>query len=347
MIRFVNLGFFGGGGGSSTETVRKRDPKSAELLNMDKAIYGLISPIASRYGGQVSPITVSKTVTENPYNTDGSANSDYVSAMSGKGGRGPSTSTTVTTEEQTYGGDANAWNQSQLGQNYDIADKLSGIAADNSLNLLKENPTYLTKAGTALDDAQKYAVEGQQSASKYYGNADDYLAEHKNLLANGGNAGLSNYMKSIYDSINSNYAKSAGSLIDDAAARGIVNTSTSGRAIQGLSDSASKAAADQYAAGFNTYAQNYLGGADSSKGLAESTLNTANNTVNNLAKIASGYNESYNSGLNGLKTYAGLPTTYYQNALAPIMPAYNYWKDMTDAYYGHEDYDTVVSQGGK
>ena len=64
-----------------------------------------------------------------------------------------------------------------------------------------------------------------------------------------------------------------------------------------------------------------------------------------LQNAASGYNQNYNSGLQGLETFAKLPTQYYQNALAPISPLYNYWKDLTESYYGHEDYDTVVHNG--
>ena len=90
---------------------------------------------------------------------------------------------------------------------------------------------------------------------------------------------------------------------------------------------------------------NYQNIINSMLGINDNSLKTMQGRAGVLQNAASGYNQNYNSGLQGLETYAKLPAQYYQNALAPVIPAYNYWKDLTDAYYGHEDYDTVVHNG--
>lgn len=266
------------------------------------------------------------------------------------------------------------------------------------------------------------------------------MNQNKELASKGTNQGLSNLMSEVYKSINSNFGKDASALIADAASRGVVNSTTGNRAIQGLSDSASSAAGEQYMSGFQSLLNNALQGAQTADALAQNVVSTADKTNQNYANIidsmlginsgalntlqgkagilqnnaqgynqsagtvqtaynsvlnnmlglnadsrdtmqsqagvlnsnmnsmiganenalgtmqgranvlnnaSQGYNRDYTTGLQGLETMAKLPSQYYQNALSPISPLYNYWKDMTDAYYGHEDYDYIVSQNGK
>lgn len=337
------------------------------------------------------------------------------------------------------------------------------------------NP-YISKMDASATGADRFAT-------KYYDDADWYLNQNKELASKGTNQGLSNLMSEVYKSINNNFVKDASALIADAASRGVVNSTTGNRAMQGLSDSASSAAGEQYMSGFQSLLNNALSGAQTSDALAQNVVSTADKTNQNYANIinsmlginsgalntlqgkagilqnnaqgynqsagtvqnaynsvlnnmlglnadsrdtmqtqagvlnnnmnsmvganenalntmqgragvyniagqgygqnagivgdsynrslnsmlgvnenalgtmqgranvlgnaSQGYNRDYTTGLQGLETMAKLPSRYYQNALAPISPLYNYWKDMTDAYYGHEDYDTVVSSNGK
>ena len=298
----------------------------------------------------------------------------------------------------TSGGSSSAlnnFNNSQLGRNFDIADQQSALANQNSLDLLRNNGRNLGLSQNALQKAEYLADtyrspyqandydnyidkmgqivdQSTQHATKYYDDADWYLEQNKDLSSRGTNQALENYMSEIYKSINSNFSNSAASLLNDAAGKGVINSSIAHRGIAGLSNDASSAAGEQYAGGFQTLLNNSLQGAQTSGNLAQNVVSTANTSTNNykdvinsmlgvnqdslatmqgragvLTNASQGYNRDYNSGLQGLETYAKLPTTYYQNALAPVSPLYNYWKDMTDAYYGHEDYDTVVSSNGK
>ena len=134
--------------------------------------------------------------------------------------------------------------------------------------------------------------------------------------------------------------------MSDYAARGIMNSSTANKGIQAIESEAADSTAANWANIYNTMLNNYISGAEASKGLAESTLGTMDNTVNNYATIAQGYRDQYNSGLQGLETFAGLPSTYYENALAPLLPAYNTWNQMTQNWLAN-DKDYVATSSGK
>lgn len=551
MIKLINLEFFKGG--STTEKVEKREPKSGQQLAMDSSIYSLISPIAARYGGTsvlpnitTTKITQPEPVNNNYYrgsyrsgdsggdagyqrryagNNDNLSNYGYDSRSRVNYGRTPSPQQTTTIQSQTP--NLAGFNASQLGKNLDIADIQKSLVDANTLNLLANNGQNLNLSQNALMNmeslannyvnpfstqdmrnnvsavnnlannyvnpysksdfdtqnarmmgdisgylqagnrdlasasqmANNYAAPYQKSefnpyiskmdasatgadrfATKYYNDADWYLNQNKELASKGTNQGLSNLMSEVYKSINSNFGKDASALIADAASRGVVNSTTGNRAIQGLSDSASSAAGEQYMSGFQSLLNNALQGAQTADALAQNVVSTADKTNQNYANIidsmlginsgalntlqgkagilqnnaqgynqsagtvqaaynsvlnnmlglnadsrdtmqsqagvlnsnmnsmiganenalgtmqgranvlnnaSQGYNRDYTTGLQGLETMAKLPSQYYQNALSPISPLYNYWKDMTDAYYGHEDYDYIVSQNGK
>lgn len=351
----MNLQFFKG---SSTETVRKRDPKSGQHLAMDEAVFNLLSPLATRYGGS-----------------------------SIFGGALPKASTAVQPKQVT------AFNNSILGRNLDYADLQHQMVNRNTVDLLDKVPGYLDQSNNALRKSEYLADTYQnpygnsdfdgyvqkmgetadrstEYATKYYDDADWYLGQNKELASKGGNAALDNLMSKVYESLNEGYRTSASDMLANAAGRGVINSSTSTRALSDLSDSVSSSAAQQYMSGFNTLLGNALQGAQTADNLAQNVVRTADqsnanyqNVINSMLGIndnslktmqgragvlqnaASGYNQNYNSGLQGLETFAKLPTQYYQNALAPVSPLYNYWKDLTDSYYGHEDYDTVVHNG--
>lgn len=409
MIKLINLEFFKGG--STTEKVEKRDPKSPQQLAMDAGIYSLISPIAARYGGtSVLPnITTTKITQPEPnysnsyygvnqsgYNRHGDYTGNGQYDASGRRvnyGRTPSPQQTTTIQSQTP--NLAGFNASQLGKNFDIADAQKSLADANTLNLLANNGQNLNLSQNALRDMESLANNyvnpygktdfdgyvnkmGQnvdnstKYATKYYDDADWYLNQNKDLASKGTNQGLTNLMSEVYKSINSNFGKDASALIADAASRGVVNSTTGNRAMQGLSDAASSAAGEQYMSGFQSLLNNALQGAQTADNLAQNVVSTANTSTNNykdvinsmlgvnenalgtmqgranvLNNASQGYNRDYTTGLQGLETMAKLPSQYYQNALAPISPFYNYWKDLTDAYYGHEDYDYIVSQNGK
>lgn len=403
----MNLQFFKG---SSTETVRKRDPKSKQHLAMDEAVFNLLSPIAMRYGGSdifggkyPSVSTAVQPKTSNGYweqTESGNGNGVWREAGNNGGDRWEPSQTLTngkTGQQVQPSGNATdpltAFNNSILGRNLDYADLQHEMVNRNTVDLLDRVPGYLDQSNNALrkseyladtyqnpygkSDFDEYvrkmgetADRSTEYATKYYDDADWYINQNKALAESGGSQALDNLMSKVYESLNSGYKSKAGELLNDAARRGVINSSTNTRAMNGLSDSVAQAGAQQYMTGFGTLLDNSLKGAQTADNLAQNVVRTADqsnanyqNIINSMLGIndnslktmqgragvlqnaASGYNQNYNSGLQGLETFAKLPTQYYQNALAPISPLYNYWKDLTDSYYGHEDYDTVVHNG--
>lgn len=388
----MNLQFFKG---SRTETVRKRDPKSRQHLAMDEAVFNLLSPIAMRYGGSsIFGDTYPKSGTSTRQQTN-KQSIPWLSAQqnqtvsNGKLGSSVQPSKNATDPLTAL----TAFNNSILGRNLDYADLQHEMVNRNTVDLLDKVPGYLDQSNNALrkleyladtyqnpygkSDFDEYvrkmgetADRSTEYATKYYDDADWYINQNKALAESGGSQALDNLMSKVYESLNSGYKSMAGELLNDAARRGVINSSTNTRAMRGLSDSVAQAGAQQYMTGFGTLLDNSLKGAQTADNLAQNVVRTADqsnanyqNIINSMLGIndnslktmqgragvlqnaASGYNQNYNSGLQGLETFAKLPIRYYQNALAPISPLYNYWKDLTDSYYGHEDYDTVVHSG--
>jgi hypothetical protein len=334
LFKRINLEFFKGG--STTTQVQKRDPKSAELVNMDSAVYNILSPIAARYGGISMPssyvtknskgeyvtstdVPVPSVRTTDPVSsklgtsssssrTGGSAagwsggynkHGDYVGSNGAYDSSGryvgskaqyiasqqnssPSSSAAAATPVSSAL-DLGNWNDSVLGQNFNIADEQAALTNANILNLLQTTPEYLNK--------------------------------HSAFLENGTDEGFENYLAASEQAIANAYSKNVGTDLNNMAAKGILNSSVTNRALANQQAETGNAIAANRNEAANTWLNNYISG--------------------------------YNAGVSGLDSMIKLPTQYYQNALAPVMPLYNYWKDMTDAYYGHEDYDTVVSSGGK
>lgn len=419
----VNLQFFKGG---STETVRKRDPKSGQHLAMDEAVFNLLSPIAMRYGGSdIFGDTLPKASTAVQPNAQqkigqgggywgqteaGNGNGYWTEAGDNGGNRWVPTGSNQPSQTVSNGklgsvqpgsvqpsGNATdplmAFNDSILGHNLDYADRQHEMVNRNTDDLLGKLPGYLDQSNDTLgkmeDLADNYvspygndafdeyvrkmgetAEYSAGRADKYYDDADFYLGQNKDLATQGTSQALENLVAKMSDSLKSNYQSDAGSLLSNAANRGIINSSVSTRGLSDLSNAMADAATGQYMQGFQALLDNSLKGATTAGGLAQGVVDTAGKAnanyqdiVNSMLGInadslktmqtqagiysdaSAGYNRDYNSGIGSLETYAKLPAQYYQNALAPISPLYNYWKDLTDSYYGHEDFDTVVKQG--
>lgn len=363
------------------QEVEKREPKSEQLKAMDDAVYNVMGGFLQRYGG----VTMPTITTADPYastNNSNSGNTYYINNNSSRryyGGGSPvyldangraytySNGQMVYMDSQSFanaiGTNAPVWgNQNVAGGSgynttgwgsggyldtaFDEADRLTALANKNSEDLLNTIPGYMDKSDQMLDLAQDYAVDSTENALKFYDDSDWYLNQHKGLLTNGTNAGLENAVAAMNQSVLNELNNSIGAGLSDWAARGIMNSSTANRGIQAIESEAADSTAANWANVYNTMLNNYISGAEASKGLAESTLGSMDNTVNNYATIAQGYRDQYNSGLQGLETFAGLPSTYYENAIAPLLPAYNYWNQATQNWLAN-DKDYVATSDGK
>ena len=167
--------------------------------------------------------------------------------------------------------------------------------------------------------AMNYDVADQQAAATNANILDllqstpQYLAKHQAFMENGTDEGFENFLSGSEQAIANAYSKNVGTDLNNMASKGILNSSVTNRALANQQAETGNAIAANRNQGAGIWMDNYLSG--------------------------------YKTGMEGLNTQTKLPAQYYLNALAPTAPLYNYWKDMTNAYYGHEDYDTVVSSG--
>lgn len=172
--------------------------------------------------------------------------------------------------------------------------------------------------GSALNDALDAADTQSKAASASLAalaeTAPQYITEHQNFLANGGNDGFAKYIDNTKQGIENAYARNVGTDLNNLAARGVLNSSVASRALEGQARAAAEAIANNYNNAANMYLSNYISGA---------------NAANDAGRAQS-----------------DLVTGAYTNALAGVMPAYNYWKDMTNAYF-NDDKDYIATSSGK
>lgn len=108
-------------------------------------------------------------------------------------------------------------------------------------------------------------------------------------------------------SVNSELRKNSGSLLNDLASKGVLNSSVANRGLGALTANAADA-----------YAKNYL-----------SAYDTVSGNLNS-----------------GLQTLLAVPESANTAIEAAYSPVYNLWKDWYQTYANSEDYDHVVEQGG-
>lgn len=201
----------GSGGGSSSQTFRKRDPMPTELTNLQNSVYNMLSPIAT---GQ--------------YTDD--------------------------------------WKNSTFGSTY--LNSMDSIAkANENSNAMQDALTNVTTTG----------------------NLPQAVTDNMNAA------------------INSELKKNSGSLLNDLASRGVLNSSVTNRGLGTLTSNAADA-----------YAKNYL-----------DAYNSVSGNLNS-----------------GLQTLLSVPDSANSAIEASYSPVYNMWKDWYQTYANSEDYDHVVEQGG-
>lgn len=107
--------------------------------------------------------------------------------------------------------------------------------------------------------------------------------------------------------INSELRKNSGSLLNDLASKGVLNSSVTNRGLGTLTYNAADA-----------YAKNYM-----------DAYNSVSGNLNS-----------------GLQTLSGIPDSANTAIRAAYAPVYDLWKDWYQTFAGSEDYDNVVQQGG-
>ena len=295
---------------------------------MDSTIYSLLSPIATRYGGSPTQGVSMPSYSAAPAQSGGQQSNLFSGSLSlGSGSKtsgskwnGGYNSHGDYTGTGSYDSSGNFVGRYQ--SNMDSSRQSGGSSSGGNGYSSGQSYSPISSGwgnGSVLD--QNYDLADQQAAVTNANllallqSTPQYLDKHQAFMQNGTDEGFENFLSGSEQAIANAYSKNVGTDLNSMASKGIINSSVTNRALANQQAETGNAIAANRNEGAGIWMDNYLSG--------------------------------YKTGMEGLDTMSDLPTKYYQNALAPIMPLYNYWKDMTDAYYGHEDFDTVVSSGGK
>ncbi|MBQ3399557.1 MAG: hypothetical protein IJG51_11765 [Synergistaceae bacterium] len=124
----------------------------------------------------------------------------------------------------------------------------------------------------------------------------------------------------LNDSVNQNLKSGLGTMLNNLAGRGVVNSSITGQGISNLSQQAADA-----------YNRNYL--------------QAYNSVLGGLGQAMQGQQSNSASLLSAVNALGNIPSQAYEGVGAQLTPAFNMWKALQSSYDNREDYDTVVKQG--
>ena len=186
-------------------------------------------------------------------------------------------------------------------------------------------PSLQTFSADNWTNAQNTANQAlsQQSAlmSQLPGalNKSSGIADEIATIARTGNI-PSPVANSLNASVNKELQSGMGTMLNNMAGRGVVNSSITGQGINNLSQQAADA--------FN---RNYL--------------QAYNATINGLGAALQGQQANTGALMQGVAGLGAIPGQAYEGAGAGITPAFNLWKALQSSYDTRTDYDTIVQQG--
>lgn len=173
---------------------------------------------------------------------------------------------------------------------------------------------------TARDTANQALQQQSQLLSKIPEtlNQNAGIANELATIARTGNL-PSGLAENLNASVNQELKSGMGTMLNNLASRGVVNSSIMSQGVNNLSQQA----ADAYARNYMTAYQAALGGMGAA----------LQGQQNNLSGLTT-----------GVYALGKIPEQSYEGAAAQIMPAYNMWKAMQNSYDNRQDFDTVVTQ---
>ena len=124
----------------------------------------------------------------------------------------------------------------------------------------------------------------------------------------------------LNSSVNHELQSGMGTMLNNLASRGVVNSSITGQAMNNLSQQAADA-----------YSKNYL--------------SAYNAVLGGLGTALQGQQANTGALMQGIAGLGAVPGQAYEAAGSGITPAFNLWKAMQNSYDTRTDYDTVVQQG--
>ena len=172
--------------------------------------------------------------------------------------------------------------------------------------------------------ARNTANQALQQQSQLLSKIPEILTQNANIaneiatIARTGNL-PSGLAQNLNASVNQELKSGMGTMLNNLASRGVVNSSIMSQGVDNLSQQA----ADAYTKNYMTAYQAALGGMGSA----------LQGQQNNLSGLTT-----------GVYALGKIPEQSYEGAAAQIMPAYNMWKAMQNSYDNRQDFDTVVTQ---
>ena len=173
----------------------------------------------------------------------------------------------------------------------------------------------------AKDTANQALGQQRELMSQLPGalNKSSGIADEIAQIARTGNI-PSTVANNLNASVNKELQSGMGSMLNNMASRGVVNSSITGQAVNNLSSQAADA-----------YNRNYL--------------NAYNATINGLSAAMQGQQANTGALMQGIAGLGALPGQAYEAAGAGINPAFNLYKFLQNSYDTRTDYDTIVEQG--
>ncbi len=150
-------------------------------------------------------------------------------------------------------------------------------------------------------------------------NKSSGIADELAQIARTGNI-PSSVANNLNASVNQNLKTGMGTMLNNLASRGVVNSSITGQGINNLSQNAADA-----------YNRNYL--------------QAYNSTINGLGAAMQGQQANTGALMQGIAGLGAIPSQAFEAAGAGITPAFNLWRALQNSYDTRTDYDTVVQQG--
>ena len=173
-----------------------------------------------------------------------------------------------------------------------------GLAQDTANNALQQQNHLLTLLPDSLNQSDR--LLNQMTGVVSTGKIPTAMTDNMN-------ASVNNALKS-----------SMGDLLNNLAARGVLNSSVTSSGINNLSDSAA-----------NAYSQNYL--------------NAYNSVLSGYGSALQGAQNNTNTLMSSINAIGQIPTQAYAGATAGLTPAMSMWQNWQNSYDGRTDYDTVVT----
>ena len=202
---------------------------------------------------------------------------------------------------QTY--DSESW-RNELAQTRANAQKQANTVLDKQNKLLSTLPTSMN---------QNNAIINEMLGVTRSGNLPSQLTEAMN------------------SSVNKSLQGSMGSMLNNLANRGVINSSIASQGISRLGQQAADAYNSNYLNAYNSVNNQYANALQGSQGQTNALLSS----IGTLGQVAS---QPYQQA-------AALNSLSPNSPTAGLSPALQFWQGWQNSYDNRNDYDTIVRQG--